>query len=297
MNIVRELTDGVGRAMAPASAPLPVAMLQSSRLEKCRKFQTGDALQRKCCQALPLFVFRQGHSYSLSRDTKGRFYFPFRIQTASGDTERGPARPPPVNANPGPEKERMSMKYKELVIALSVLGCPIFAVAQEVTAAKADSAPAREAEVKAEPGAVLMVWKGKDTTKPELAAMIDKQKAFSVRNAENDPSVGMLHHKTCCWTGILNIEEPGSYIFNVVYNAPTKGSVFALSINGTQIARFEGTSTDSIEVQLPGSVNIAITLYQDHYSHDRDRVIIRYKKKGALGYAAIGPETLYHAVK
>ena len=162
------------------------------------------------------------------------------------------------------------------------------------SAPAADPAP----EVKVAPGSVLMVWKGKDTTEPEIFAMVDKQKSFNMGNADKDPSVQVVQALTCRWTGILNVAEPGLYTFNVVHNTHPfgvqSGYTMSLKINGTPILDCTGSGTVSKNVQIPGPANLEITMGS---SNERNSVLVRYKKAGTLDYTTITPESLYHTIQ
>ena len=107
---------------------------------------------------------------------------------------------------------------------IAVTAVATMSIAEEVPSGLANSKVSEESEIKAAPGAILMVWKGKETSEPEIAAMVDKQKVFDMNNASGDPSVKAVANRTSRWTGILNIDEPAIYTFNVVYRGWSKDS-------------------------------------------------------------------------
>ena len=179
---------------------------------------------------------------------------------------------------------------------VAVTAVATMSIAEEASSGLSSSKVAGESEIKVAPGAIHVVWKGKELSEPEIAAMVDKQKVFDMNNESRDPSVKAVGNRTSRWTGILNVDEPAVYTFNVVYRGRSNDSTMSLSINGVHVIGFSGSGTGSKNVQLPGSANIEMTLYSSS-AHMGNNVLIRYKKAGTLDYTTIAPETLYHAVK
>lgn len=167
------------------------------------------------------------------------------------------------------------------------------------TAAQTAAAPAMT-ELKVEPGAVLMVWAGKDTSEAEIAAMVDKGQSFNVRNGNADPSVQSLSAMTCRWSGILNVSEPGIYTFNVTQDLEWgKSSVFINGVNVFDMTK--GRRALSKNVQLPGPANIEVVIYEEYLRQGRTfsrmPFMLRYKKAGTLTYTTLTPEALFHGVE
>lgn len=177
---------------------------------------------------------------------------------------------------------------------IAMIAVTAIAVVQPLQAQ--EQRPSAAEEVKVAPGAIHMVWKGKETIEPEIAAMVDKQKEFNMENASHDPSVKAVANRTSRWTGVLNLPEPGLYTFNMVYHGWGRDSTMSLSINGTHIMSGTGQNTGSKNVQIPGPANIEVTMYSSA-AHMGNHVLLRYKKAGTLDYTLITPETLYHAIK
>ena len=156
-----------------------------------------------------------------------------------------------------------------------------------------------DTEIKASPGAFLVIWNGRDMSTSALATVVDKGNQFSIKNAMQDPAVSKIRSVTCRWSGILNITDPGVYIFNVVHNARHSKSSVSVKINGISVANGSGGGSSSKNVTLPGAVAIEITMSVDNFnrSFSKDSVLIRYKKEGDIDYVTISPKVLYHVVK
>ena len=214
------------------------------------------------------------------------------------DTERGLAR---FSARETSTRVQEKKKMKRTVMQTFALKVIISMIAATVSAANQplqgqEQRPSVADEVKVAPGAIHMVWKGKETIEPEISAMVDKQKVFNMENASHDPSVKAVANRTSRWTGILNLPEPGLYTFNMVYRGCGRDSTMELSINGTSIMSGAYQNTGSKNVYIPGPANIEVTMYSPA-AHMGNHVLLRYKKAGTLDYTLITPETLYHAIK
>lgn len=165
------------------------------------------------------------------------------------------------------------------------------------TAAQAATVPAAT-ELKVEPGAILMVWAGKDTSEAEIAAMVDKGPKFDARNGDADPAAKSTTDITCRWSGILNVSAPGIYTFNLTPQLRWQGSKALVFINGVQIfevAAYAGSCAKN--VQLPGPANIEIVIYAPSHNQVRHSLMLRYKKAGTLAYTTLTPEALFHGVE
>ena len=172
-------------------------------------------------------------------------------------------------------------------------------VAQGAAPQQAATPAAQTAEVKAMPGAILMIWQGNDLSEAEIAAFVDKGKRFNIRNADQDPSAVSVRDKTVRWTGILNIDEPGLYTFNGTANV-TKDSRWSVVINGVPVLGASGSATMSKNVQLPGPVNIEVVMHCSNSLRGSLAIwelLLRFKKAGTLAYTVITPETLYHTAE
>lgn len=165
------------------------------------------------------------------------------------------------------------------------------------TAAQAATVPAAT-ELKVEPGAILMVWAGKDTSEAEIAAMVDKGPKFDARNGDADPAVRSTADITCRWSGILNVSAPGIYTFNCTENLQFHESKAFVFINGVQVFEMtDRTGSRAKNVQLPGPANIEIVIYGTYHTRSRHSLMLRYKKAGTLAYTTLTPEALFHGVE
>lgn len=168
-------------------------------------------------------------------------------------------------------------------------------VAQAAAPQQAVTPVAQTTEVKAMPGAILMVWKGNDLAEAEIAALVDKGKKFDSHNANQDPSAASIQDKTSRWTGILNIDQPGLYTFNGT--AKVWGdSRWSVVINGVPVLGAPKSATMSKNVQLPGPVNIEVVMHCPA-SNMGNELLLRFKKAGTLSYTVITPEMLYHTAE
>lgn len=184
----------------------------------------------------------------------------------------------------------MSMKVG--MVCCSLVACAMMSFAQEGNVNEVSSA----SEVKAAPGAILMAWKGSDTTEAELAAFVDKGEVFDIVNSKADVSAANADNKTIRWSGILNVSEPGLYTFNATF-APAgyiKKTVFSLSVNNTKVFEANQRGTMSKNVMLPGPVNIDVEMYVSNNADNSSKAILRFKKAGTLKYTEIKPAMLYH---
>ena len=172
------------------------------------------------------------------------------------------------------------------------------AVSQATTQPAATKPVVQRAEVKVEPGAVLMAWKGKNMMEADIAAKIDTEKAFHSNNITSDPVARATRDRICKWSGILNIQEPGLYTFSAVGYGVVDNGTLALLINGTPIVSFtcqDGTASKN--VQLPGPVNLDIVMYTPFQLRDGTSILIRFKKAGTLSWTVLTPEMLMHQVQ
>lgn len=171
--------------------------------------------------------------------------------------------------------------------------------AATATAAPTAAAPvAATTELKVEPGAVLMVWAGKDTSEAEIAAMVDKGPKFDAQNGNTDPAVRSTGEITCRWSGILNVSVPGIYTFNLTSDLRWSESRAFVFINGVQVFEMtDRTGSRAKNVQLPGPANIEIVIYAPSHNQARHSLMLRYKKAGTLAYATLTPEALFHGVE
>lgn len=190
---------------------------------------------------------------------------------------------------------------KKLIVASSLAMLTGFVAAQQVapqvtTQPTAVKPAVQQTEVKVEPGAVLMAWKGKNMMEADIAAKIDTEKAFDYRNIESDPVARATRDKICKWSGILNIQEPGLYTVSAVGYLDNKFTA-AMLINGISIFTMEGSGTISKNVQLPGPVNIDIVFYAPYQTHRDTSVLIRFKKAGTLNWTVLTPGMLMHQVQ
>lgn len=158
-------------------------------------------------------------------------------------------------------------------------------------------------EIKVAPGAELRVWRGTDIAEPEIVSIVDKKETFTNRNASHDPASRGLRSATLKWTGILNVSEPGTYVFSLAHEASHNRSSISFSVNGVQVVKYVGGGALSKKVTIPGAVFIELTLYASTGVPTIDRartiesVLIRYKKDGDIQYTSIAPIMLYHAVE
>ena len=165
------------------------------------------------------------------------------------------------------------------------------------TAAQATTVPAAT-ELKVEPGAILMVWAGKDTSEAEIAAMVDKGPKFDAQNGNTDPAVRSTGEITCRWSGILNVSAPGIYTFNCTSDLRWSESKVFVFINGVQVFEMtDRTGSRAKNVQLPGPANIEIVIYAPSHNQARHSLMLRYKKAGTLAYTTLTPEALFHGVE
>lgn len=172
------------------------------------------------------------------------------------------------------------------------------AVSQATTQPAATKPVVQQAEVKVEPGAVLMAWKGKNMMEADIAAKIDTEKAFNSHNITSDPVARATRDRICKWSGILNIQEPGLYTFSAVGYGVVDNGTLALLINGTPIVSFTGQDgTASKNVQLPGPVNLDIVMYTPFQVNRGTSILIRFKKAGTLSWTVLTPEMLMHQVQ
>ena len=195
---------------------------------------------------------------------------------------------------------------KKLIVTSSIMMVTGLVIAQQAvsqaTTQPAAAKPAvQQAEVKVEPGAVLMAWKGKNMMEADIAAKIDTEKAFHSNNITSDPVARATIDRICKWSGILNIQEPGLYTFSAVgYGVENNGSL-ALLINGTPIVSFTGQDgTASKNVQLPGPVNLDVVMYTpppSRFLRVETSILIRFKKAGTLSWTVLTPEMLMHQVQ
>lgn len=192
---------------------------------------------------------------------------------------------------------------KKLIVASSLAMLTGFVVAQQatpqVTTQPTAVKPAvQQTEVKVEPGAVLMAWKGKNMMAAEIASKIDTEKTFNSRNIESDPVARATRDRICKWSGILNIQEPGVYTFSAVgYNIVNTGTL-ALLINEKPIVSLLGNNvTASENWQLPGPVNLDVVMYTPGQVLNGTSFLIRFKKAGTMNWTVLTPEMLMHQVQ
>ena len=200
-------------------------------------------------------------------------------------------------------QKKMEIKMKKMIIASSFMMFTGLLTAQQVvspsTTQPATAKPVvKQTEVKVEPGAVLMAWKGKNMMEADIAAKIDTEKTFNSRNIESDPVALATRNRICKWSGILNIQEPGVYTFSAVgYNIVNNGTL-ALLINGKPIVSFSrDNDTVSQNVQLPGPVNIEVVMYTPGQVFGGTSILIRFKKAGTLNSTVLTPDMLMHQVQ
>ena len=200
-------------------------------------------------------------------------------------------------------QKKMEIKMNKLIMASSFAMLTGFVIAQQaVSQATTQLAAAKpvvqQAEVKVEPGAVLMAWKGKNMMEADIAAKIDTEKAFNSNNITSDPVARATRDRICKWSGILNIQEPGLYTFSAVGYGVVDNGTLALLINGTPIVSFtERNGTASKNVQLPGPVNLDIVMYTPFQVNGGTSILIRFKKAGTLSWTVLTPEMLMHQVQ
>ncbi|MBQ9431074.1 MAG: hypothetical protein IJU44_05935 [Kiritimatiellae bacterium] len=188
------------------------------------------------------------------------------------------------------------------LIAIMILPVALEATADPIMG-ETNAPPEKPAtEIQAAPGAILWVWKGKETSEPEITAVVDKQKTFIASNADNDPGVQQLNSMTLRWQGILNLEA-GIYTFNFMSNDTDKEGFIRIKVNGKEVfvAEGAGNATKSVNLDLPGAVNVEITMFEKRQNlrmRGAAKVTIRYKKNGAIGWqGTVTPENLLHIVK
>jgi len=200
------------------------------------------------------------------------------------------------------EGKQMKKLYVSMgcVALLCLTSCGETKTLSQETSEQVTNLPsATTAELKVEPGAVLMVWGGKDTSEAEITAMVDKGQKFNSDNGDADPAVKRTSSITCRWSGILNVNDAGIYTFNLTQYLRS-GSKASISINGMQVFAVESQhASRSKNVKLPGPANIEITIYAENHTHYRgdSSLLLRYKKSGKISYTTITPETLFHGVE
>lgn len=170
------------------------------------------------------------------------------------------------------------------------------AVSQATTQAAAAKPAVQQTEVKVEPGAVLMAWKGKNMMEADIAAKIDTEKTFNSNNIASDPVARETIDRICKWSGILNIQEPGVYTFSVA-GYLSQEHTMSMMINGVPVVSLERHGTMSKNVQLSGPVNVDVVLYTPYQLRGPSSVLIRFKKAGTLSWTVLTPEMLMHQVQ